>query len=54
MDDALGDRMKVLSDHIEFAREWKALEVVREEIINLYGLVEGLQDSRKEDTSRGK
>lgn len=51
MDDALNDRMKVLSDHILYAREWKALEVVREELINLHDLVAGQSgDSNKEGT----
>lgn len=43
MDDALSGRMNALGDHILHAREWKALEIVKEEIINLHGLVESLR-----------
>ena len=48
MDDALSDRMNALGDHILHAREWKALEIVKEELINLHGLIKSLQDSQKE------
>ena len=47
MDDALNARMKELADHILFAREWKALELIREELISLHGLI---ADSNKGDT----